>query len=61
MSMLILTRTPGRIIVVGDDILVKILSVNGYQVRVGIQAPDDVQIHRLEIYEKMHGKRPDVF
>ena len=50
--MLILTRREGVTIKIGDDIGVKILSVKGDQVRIGITAPKEVALHREEIYER---------
>jgi len=51
--MLVLTRRVNETLVVGDDVTVTILSVSGNQVRIGIQAPRHVSIHREEIYEKI--------
>lgn len=50
MGMLILTRKPSETLVIGDDIKITILGVKGTQVRVGIEAPKDVGVHRQEIY-----------
>jgi carbon storage regulator len=47
---LVLTRKSGQSIVIGDDIEVTVLSNNGTKVRLGIQAPADVSVHRTEIY-----------
>ena len=47
--MLILTRRPGESIIIGDDIHITVLSVQGNQVRIGIDAPDDIKIWRDEI------------
>lgn len=47
--MLILTRKPGESIRIGDDIVVAVMGVNGNQVRVGIEAPRDVNIARQEL------------
>lgn len=55
--MLILTRGKGERIRVGDDIEVIVLGVNGSQVRVGIIAPDEVPIHREEIYQKIQQEK----
>ncbi len=49
--MLILTRRIGETIVVGDDVLVTVLSIKGNQVRIGIQAPPSVSVDREEIHE----------
>ncbi|MBU0530077.1 MAG: carbon storage regulator CsrA [Candidatus Aenigmatarchaeota archaeon] len=51
--MLILTRKLGESITIGDDIKVSILGVRGRQVRLGIEAPSDVVIHREEIYVRI--------
>ncbi|QEQ96255.1 carbon storage regulator CsrA [Neptunomonas concharum] len=48
--MLLLTRKVGETIMVGDDITVTVTSVKGNQVRLGFNAPNDVNIHREEIY-----------
>ena len=48
--MLVLTRKPGETINVGDDITVTVLGINGNQVKIGINAPKDTQVHREEIY-----------
>ncbi|HEE4993083.1 carbon storage regulator CsrA [Agrobacterium tumefaciens] len=52
--MLILTRRIGEIIRIGDDITVTVLGVNGQQVKFGTTAPRDVDVHRQEIYERIH-------
>jgi len=51
--MLILTRRNGEVLKIGDDIDVTVLGVKGNQVRVGINAPRDVAVHREEIYQKI--------
>ncbi|MDB4838085.1 carbon storage regulator CsrA [Marinomonas sp.] len=48
--MLILTRRVGETLMVGDDVSVTVLGVKGNQVRIGINAPKDVSVHREEIY-----------
>ena len=48
--MLILTRKLGESIAIGDDIKVSVLGIHGRQVRIGIEAPQDIIVHREEIY-----------
>lgn len=52
--MLILTRRVGETLMIGDEVTVTILGVKGNQVRVGINAPKDVAVHREEIYQRIH-------
>jgi len=52
-SMLILTRKVGERIKIGDAITITILAVGGQQVRIGINAPKDVAVHREEIYQRI--------
>ena len=54
--MLVLTRKSNQSIMIGDNIEVSVLSVMGEKVRVGIQAPQDVQVFRMEIYREIHRK-----
>jgi carbon storage regulator len=51
--MLILTRRVGESVMVGDDITITVLGVKGNQVRIGVNAPKDVSVHREEIYERI--------
>jgi carbon storage regulator len=51
--MLILTRRVGKTLMVGEEITVTVLGVRGNQVRIGINAPKDVPVHREEIYERV--------
>ena len=57
--MLILSRRTDESIVIGDEVTITILSVKGKQVRVGIDAPPNVSVHREEIYRKIQdGEQP---
>ena len=58
--MLILTRRVGEKLIIGEDVTVSILSVKGHQIRVGIEAPRDVQIHREEIYLRIQEERKNL-
>lgn len=49
--MLVLTRKPGETLMLGEDIQVKIVSVDGDQVKIGIEAPRALKIYRREVYE----------
>jgi carbon storage regulator len=51
--MLILTRRVGETVMIGDDVTITVLGVKGNQVRVGINAPKTVAVHREEIYERI--------
>ena len=51
--MLILTRRVNEKLMVGDDVTVTVLSISGNQVRIGVNAPRHVAVHREEIYEKV--------
>jgi carbon storage regulator len=51
--MLILTRRVGETVMVGNDVTVTIVGVKGSQIRIGINAPKDVTVHREEIYQRI--------
>lgn len=57
--MLILTRRVGETLIIGDDVAITVLGVKGNQVRIGINAPKDVSIHREEIYNRIHQHQQD--
>ncbi len=56
-DMLILTRRVGETLMIGDDVAVTVLGVKGNQVRIGVNAPRHVAVHREEIYERIRRER----
>jgi len=57
--MLILTRRVGETVMIGSDVTVTVLGVKGNQVRVGVNAPRDVAVHREEIFERIKREQQD--
>lgn len=55
--MLILTRRPDETVVIGKDIRVRVMGVNGNQVRIGIEAPKNIEVDREEIHERKQQER----
>ena len=55
--MLILVRTVGEKIMIGDDVLVSVSGIKGAQVAIGIQAPTAIAVHRQEVFERITRKR----
>lgn len=55
--MLTLTRRTRETLMIGDDIIITILGIKGNQVRIGIEAPKDIGVHRQEIYLKIQAEK----
>ena len=57
--MLILTRRVGETLMIGDSVTITVLGVKGNQVRLGVNAPKDVSVHREEIYQRIQREHDD--
>jgi len=51
--MLVLSRKPSESVTIGDEVRITVLSISGKQVRIGIEAPSEIAVHREEIYNKI--------
>ena len=56
--MLIITRRVNEAVMIGDDVVVTIVKVNGAQVRIGVSAPTDVTVHRGEVHDRINSGEP---
>jgi carbon storage regulator len=57
-GMLILTRKVNETVMIGNDVTITVLGVNGSQVRIGVSAPKNVAVHREEIYDRIKREQP---
>ena len=57
--MLILTRRVGETLMIGEDVSVTVLGIKGNQVRIGVNAPKDVSVHREEIYQRIQREKQE--
>lgn len=55
--MLVFTRNAGEKFMIGDDVVITIISIKGSQVRVGITAPDHIEVHREEVYKRIQQEK----
>lgn len=54
--MLVLSRRIDEVLIIGDDIKIKVLGISGSQVRIGIEAPKEVSVHREEVYQRIRAE-----
>ncbi|MCS7017253.1 MAG: carbon storage regulator CsrA [Gemmatales bacterium] len=59
-TMLVLSRKKNESIIINDDIIITVVEIRGDKVRLGIQAPASVSVHRREVYEAIHGRAPEI-
>jgi len=57
--MLILTRRVGETIMVGDEVQITVLGIKGNQIRIGINAPEEIAVHREEIYNRIQAEQEE--
>ena len=57
--MLVLTRKKNESIIINAVIKITVVEIRGDKVRLGIEAPREIDVHRQEVYEQIHGKRPE--
>ena len=57
--MLVLTRRIGETLMIGDDVVVTVLGIQGNQTRIGIEAPKEIEVHRSEVYDRIQKAKAD--